>query len=55
MGKSVIGRSDPLFSIDVNANASVIDELVRTSSFLVIGAAGTLGKAVTMEILKRNL
>lgn len=54
MDLSLIGRSDPLFSIDVNANASVIDELVRTSSFLVIGAAGTIGKAVTMEIFKRN-
>ena len=31
-----------------------ISELIKKSSFLVLGAAGTIGKAVTKEIFNRN-
>jgi len=51
---SLIGRKDPLFSKDILANEDKIQTLVNSSSFLVIGAAGSIGQAVTKEIFKRN-
>ena len=33
---------------------NILDSSVRESSFLVLGAAGTIGQAVTKEIFKRN-
>jgi FlaA1/EpsC-like NDP-sugar epimerase len=51
---SLIGRSAPLFESDVFRNKDELFELVRGSSFLVIGGAGSIGQAVTIEIFKRN-
>jgi FlaA1/EpsC-like NDP-sugar epimerase len=51
---NLLGRSKPLFEIDVNANQHKIGELVATSSFLVIGGGGSIGQAVVKEIFKRN-
>ncbi|QZN91411.1 UDP-N-acetylglucosamine 4,6-dehydratase [Idiomarina abyssalis] len=51
---SLIGRTDPLFISDILINEDKIGELVQSSSFLVIGAAGSIGQAVTKEIFKRN-
>ena len=50
----LIGRDKMLFFSDI---ANVSDELNRTiqnSTFLVIGAAGSIGQAVCKEIFKRN-
>ncbi|MEC7644224.1 UDP-N-acetylglucosamine 4,6-dehydratase [Idiomarina sp.] len=50
----LIGRQEELFEADINANESSISSLVEQSRFLVIGAAGSIGQAVTKEIFKRN-
>lgn len=51
---SLIGRTEPLFISDILVNEDKISELVQSSSFLVIGSAGSIGQAVTKEIFKRN-
>lgn len=50
----LIGREKELFINDVAAHENVLHEKVNTSSFLVIGGAGSIGQAVTKEIFKRN-
>jgi FlaA1/EpsC-like NDP-sugar epimerase len=50
----LIGRSEELFATDLINNYHTIDQIVQNSSFLVIGAAGTIGQAVTREIFKRQ-
>lgn len=51
---SLIGRSDLLFESDINEISDVLNSKVNKSNFLVIGGAGTIGKAVTLEIFKRD-
>ena len=51
---SLIGRSSQIFCEDVSANESILRKQISTSRFLVIGAAGTIGQAVTKEIFKRD-
>jgi UDP-N-acetylglucosamine 4,6-dehydratase len=50
----LIGRSEELFLSDLKANSRELKELITKSSFLVIGAAGSIGQAVTKEIFKRK-
>ena len=50
----LIGRKNRLLSEDVNNHESGLRSKVQKSSFLVIGAAGSIGQAVTKEIFKRN-
>ena len=50
----LIGREKELFSDDMKNNEKELLNLVRASSFLVIGGAGSIGQAVTKEIFKRN-
>ena len=50
----LIGRSKELFYDDIYNNENYICEIVKKSSFLIIGAAGSIGQAVTKEIFKRN-
>ncbi len=50
----LIGRSELLFTQDINSNEHQLREIVASSSFLVIGGAGSIGQAVTKEIFKRN-
>jgi UDP-N-acetylglucosamine 4,6-dehydratase len=50
----LIGRSEELFHSDLKANSRELKELITKSSFLVIGAAGSIGQAVTKEIFKRK-
>jgi FlaA1/EpsC-like NDP-sugar epimerase len=54
MDLSLIGREGALFEDDVNKKAVLLQTIVTQSAFLVIGGAGTIGKAVTLEIFKRN-
>ena len=50
----LIGRKNRLLSEDVNNHENGLCSKVQKSSFLVIGAAGSIGQAVTKEIFKRN-
>mgnify|MGYP000731143949 CR=1 FL=1 len=50
----LIGRTKPLFYDDIENNRELLDSLVSSSSFLVIGGAGSIGQAVTKEIFKRK-
>ena len=50
----LIGRSRPLFENDLKNFGEELNDLVKSSSFLVIGGAGSIGQAVTKEIFKRN-
>jgi len=50
----LIGRTAPLFDEDILSNRKELESLVSNSRFLVIGAAGSIGQAVTREIFKRN-
>lgn len=51
---SLIGRDKELFTADINRQERKLSELVGSSSFLVLGGAGSIGQAVTKEIFKRN-
>lgn len=51
---SLIGREKPLLENDIKNNEQELKEIVSSSSFLVIGGAGSIGQAVTKEIFKRN-
>ncbi|WP_201352335.1 UDP-N-acetylglucosamine 4,6-dehydratase [Hydrogenimonas urashimensis] len=50
----LIGREKELFQEDMETHANRLKETVSSSSFLVIGGAGSIGQAVTKEIFKRN-
>jgi FlaA1/EpsC-like NDP-sugar epimerase len=49
----IIGRDSLLFEKDINNFSEALSEKVLNSSFLVIGAAGSIGQAVSKEIFKR--
>ncbi len=51
---NLIGRKNRLFDIDINRHENELESILSNSSFLVLGGAGTIGQAVTMEIFKRN-
>lgn len=51
---SLIGRKTELFNEDVQANCLNLKKLVSDSLFLVIGASGSIGQAVTREVFKRD-
>ncbi len=50
----LIGREKELFDQDIENRNNELEEIVNSSSFLVIGGAGSIGQAVTKEIFKRN-
>ncbi|WP_345980657.1 UDP-N-acetylglucosamine 4,6-dehydratase [Sulfurimonas sp. HSL3-2] len=50
----LIGRDKELFIDDISNYEKELSQKVSTSSFLVIGGAGSIGQAVTKEIFKRN-
>lgn len=51
---NLIGREKVLFIEDVSKFELELKKAVSSSSFLVIGGAGSIGQAVTKEIFKRN-
>ncbi|MEY8198221.1 MAG: UDP-N-acetylglucosamine 4,6-dehydratase [Colwellia sp.] len=51
---SLIGRDKELFVDDIDQHESDLLSTVANSRFLVLGAAGSIGQAVTKEIFKRN-
>jgi FlaA1/EpsC-like NDP-sugar epimerase len=50
----LIGRNKELFTTDIQSKSIKLKKIVSSSSFLVIGGAGSIGQAVTKEIFKRN-
>lgn len=50
----LIGRTSELFEDDIKKYESELRKIISSSSFLVIGGAGSIGQAVAKEILKRN-
>ncbi len=50
----LIGRHESLFLEDLAANGPPMNDLVRESSFLVVGGAGSIGSAVVRELFQRN-
>lgn len=51
---ALIGRDKALFKSDIATHNEELKRIVSQSKFLVIGAAGSIGQAVTKEIFKRN-
>ena len=50
----LVGRDKELFTHDIQNYNEELKEIIASSSFLVIGGAGSIGQAVTKEIFKRN-
>ena len=50
----LIGRNTALFDQDIKNKELELSKIIRDSSFLVLGGAGSIGQAVTKEIFKRN-
>jgi FlaA1/EpsC-like NDP-sugar epimerase len=50
----LIGREKELFTEDIDNHQKELKRIVSSSSFLVIGGAGSIGQAVVKEIFKRN-
>jgi len=50
----LIGRTKQLFNNDIINVKKELESIISTSSFLVLGGAGSIGQAVTKEIFKRN-
>ena len=50
----LIGRKNELFSTDLKKHEEELSQKVLSSSFLVIGGAGSIGQAVVKEIFKRK-
>lgn len=50
----LIGRKEEIFLKDIILYEEKLASIVKKSSFLVIGGAGSIGQAVTKEIFKRN-
>jgi len=51
---NLIGRDQLLFEDDITLHEKKLQNIIEKSKFLVIGAAGSIGQAVTNEIFKRN-
>ena len=50
----LIGRNHALFGGDITLHSEELASIVSQSTFLVVGAAGSIGQAVTKEIFKRD-
>ncbi|GHW38957.1 putative nucleoside-diphosphate sugar epimerase [Vibrio cholerae] len=50
----LIGRTEALFIQDINKHEVELSRIVSESRFLILGGAGSIGQAVTKEILKRH-
>jgi len=50
----LIGRDELLFLKDLNQHEERLQNIIKQSSFLVLGGAGSIGQAVCKEIFKRS-
>ncbi len=51
---SMVGRTNPLFEEDIRNNEKELSEIIKSSRFLVIGGAGTIGSAICRELFARD-
>jgi len=51
---SLIGRNKEMFENDISKYNNLLMKIISSSTFLVLGGAGSIGQAVTKEIFKRN-
>lgn len=51
---SIIGRENPIFFEDIKNNHLYLENEIKNAKFLILGAAGSIGQAITREIFKRN-
>lgn len=51
---SLIDRNLPLFEKDLSSSSAEIKNLISKGRFLILGGAGSIGQAVTLEIFKRD-
>ena len=51
---NLIGRTNELFGKDIQKYENELTSIVASSSFLVLGGAGSIGQAVVKEIFKRS-
>lgn len=49
----IVGRSEPLIQLDAELDKD-ISKIIKSSRFLVVGGAGSIGSAVCEEIFKKN-
>lgn len=50
----LIGREGEIFEKDILKHENELSNIIRNSTFLIIGGAGSIGQSVTKEIFKRN-
>ena len=50
----LIGRKNEIFMHDINNNHHELANIIVNNSFLVLGAAGSIGQALSKEIFRRN-
>lgn len=50
----ILGRKTELFNYDLKKYDPIIRDKIEGSSFLILGAAGSIGKAISKEIIERN-
>ncbi len=50
----LIGRNKPLFEADILQAEALLNRIISSSRFLVIGGAGTIGAAICKELFVRN-
>ena len=50
----LLDRTSSLFELDIDNNKRDIAEIIQNSRFLIIGGAGSIGRAVVREIFKRQ-
>ena len=51
---NLIGRNEELFSEEISEHNRELSNVIENSSFLVLGAAGSIGQALSKEIINRN-
>jgi FlaA1/EpsC-like NDP-sugar epimerase len=51
---NLIGRNKELFNDDISDHNLELSDIIENSSFLVLGAAGSIGQALSKEIFTRN-
>lgn len=50
----ILGRSSPLFSDDWEKYAEVLSDIIRDSSFLIVGAGGSIGSAIVTFLAEHS-
>lgn len=50
----LIGRQKDLFTEDLQNHSKELEEIVKNSTFLVLGGAGSIGQATVKEVFKRK-